>query len=122
MPKPYSADLRERVLVTCERAVLSRAEIARRFQLSEATVYNWLRQLREEDRRTAKPHAGGPQPKIDPTGGHDVLRDLVAEDNAATLAEYVEHFFERTGRRVSRAVMCQTLKALGLRRKKDPAG
>jgi transposase len=38
MPQPYSADLRERVLVACERGDLSQVEIARRFQVCPATA------------------------------------------------------------------------------------
>ena len=59
MPQPYSPDLRERVLVACERGDLPQVEIARRFQVCPATVSNWRRQEREEGRRAAKPHSGG---------------------------------------------------------------
>ena len=51
MPQPYSADLRERVLVACERGDLPQVEIAHRFQVCPATVANWRRQEREEGRR-----------------------------------------------------------------------
>jgi transposase-like protein len=68
MPRPYSADLRERALRACARAEASRAEIARRFEVAEATLYGWLKQAREEGRREAKPHAGGPAPTIDAAG------------------------------------------------------
>ena len=68
MPKPYSADLRERVLAACEPGEAGRAAVAQRFNVSGATGYNWLRQAREEGRRAAKPHAGGPAPKVDADG------------------------------------------------------
>ncbi len=121
MPKPYSTDLRERVLAACERGEASRAAVARRFSVSEATIYNWLRQAREEGRREAKPHAGGPAPKVD-ANGHAVIRTLVKEDNAATLAEYVERYAARTGQRISRALMCGLLRRLDLPRKKRRSG
>jgi transposase-like protein len=79
MPRPYSADLRERALRACERAEASRAAIARRFEVAEATLYGWLKQDREEGRRAAKPHAGGPAPTID-AAGLEVVRGLVEED------------------------------------------
>jgi transposase-like protein len=51
MPQPYSPDLRERVLVACERGDRPQVEIACRFQVCPATVSNWRRQDREEGRR-----------------------------------------------------------------------
>ena len=117
MPRPYSADLRERVLLACEREEGTRAAIARRFRVCEATVYNWLQQARSAGRRAAKRHAGGSAPRLD-AAGLAVLRALVGEQNDATLAEYAEGLAERTGVRVSAPVLCRTLRRLGLRRKK----
>src|ERR687886_2886356 len=82
MPTGYSADLRERVLAACESGAGSRAVIARRFSVCEATVYNWLRQAREEDRRAPKPHAGGPAPRLD-ARGPDAPRRLGAGQKEA---------------------------------------
>jgi len=79
MPKPYSADLRERVLLAGE-AGLSLAIIARRFGVGLSTVYLWRQQARAEGRRCAKPHAGGRTLGIDATG-EAILRALVSEQN-----------------------------------------
>lgn len=117
MPCPYSADLRERVLAACEHRQSSRAAIARWFQVSESTVYNWLTQARLDGRRQAKPHAGGPAPKLD-TEARRVLQELVANDNDATLDEYCERLEQRTGCRISRTTMCVVLQSLHLLRKK----
>ena len=65
MPRPYCGDLRERVLLACEQGEGSRAAIARRFRVGESTIYTWLQVARTEGRRAAKPHAGGPPPKLD---------------------------------------------------------
>jgi transposase-like protein len=46
MPQPYSADLRERVLVAYEQGEGSQVAIARRFRVCPATVCNWIRQAR----------------------------------------------------------------------------
>jgi transposase len=48
-----------------------------------------------------------------------VLRQLVAEDNDALLREYRERLAERTGVTVYIAVICEALKRLKLRPKKD---
>ena len=117
MPRAYSADLRERVLVAWERRDGTQAEIARRFSLALSTVENWLRQARVDGRRTAKPRAGGVPPRLD-AEALAVLRALVLEDNAATLQEYADRLAARTGVRVSSPVLCRALQRLGLPRKK----
>ena len=119
MPRPYSADLRERVLAACERREGTREAIARRFRVAASTVYGWLRLARETGRRTPKPHEGGRPP----VGGEAaVLAELVAERNDATLAEHAARPAERTGIRRSPSALCRALKALGLGRKKRRSG
>src|SRR6478752_7709320 len=104
MPKPYSADLRERVLLA-GAAGLPPAIVARRFGVGLSTVYLWRQQARAEGRRCAKPHAGG--------------RALVAERNDRTLDEYRELLAVRSGGpQVSRPTLCRALRRLGLWRKK----
>jgi transposase len=121
MPQPYSADLRERVLVAYERGEGSQVATARRFCVCPATVCNWIRQAGHEGRRGPKPHRGGPAGVLGPTE-LSLLQALVAETNDARLDEYAERLFGLTGKRVSRSVMCRTLQRLKLRRKKRPSG
>ena len=119
MPKPYSADLRERVLLA-DAAGLPAAAVAERFGVGLSTVYLWRQQAHEEGRRCAKPHGGGRARGID-TAGEAILRALVAERNDRTLDEYGELLAERIGgNRVSRPTLCRTLRRLGLWRKKRP--
>src|SRR6188508_763515 len=120
MPSPYSADLRERVLLA-DAAGLSPAVVAARFGVGLSTVYLWRQQARAEGRRCAKPHGGGRALGIDPAG-EAILRGLVAERNDRTLDEYRELLAARTGRaRVSRPTLCRALRRFGLWRKKDAA-
>jgi transposase len=121
MPRRHSADLRERVLRVCERREIGRAEIAERYGVCEATVYNWLKQAREENRRAAKPHAGGPPPRLE-MAMLAILGELVAGQRAATLAEYADRLAGRAGVRVSLPVLCVQRRRLGLRRKKSAPG
>ena len=117
MPKPYSVDLRERVLLAGE-AGLSPATVAERFGVGLSTVYLWRQQARTEDRRCAKPHSGGRGRGID-AAGEAILRALVAERNDRTLDEYRERLAERSGGpKVSRPTLCRALRRLGLWRKK----
>jgi transposase len=120
MPRPYSADLRERVVTDCE-AGLGRAAAARRYRLGERTVYRWLAEARHEGRRHAKPHAGGRRPVVAGTEGilHELATGPTTRD--ATLAEQAELYEVRTGRGLSAATLCRAFRRLGLTRKKDPA-
>jgi putative transposase len=121
MPRPYSADLRRAALRACARSDGTRRRIARRYGVAESTLYGWLRQEREEDRRRPKPHAGG-RPRAIDGEGEAVLRELVAVDSDGTLAEYAVAFAGRTGRTVSTPMLCKALKRLGLGRKKRRSG
>lgn len=116
MPKPYSADLRERVLLA-DAAGLAPAVVAERFGVGLSTVYLWRQQARAEGRRCAKPHGGGRMRGIDPAG-EAMLRGLVAERNDRTLEEYIALLTAGGGPRVSRPTLCRALRRLGLRRKK----
>src|SRR3954453_3474376 len=120
MPTPYSADLRERVLLADE-AGLPPAVVAQRFGVGLARVYLWGWQARAQGRRCAKPHGGGRARGIG-TAGEAILRALVAERNDRTLDEYRELLAVRSGGpQVSRPTLCRALRRLGLWRKKDAA-
>ena len=119
MPRPYLADLRERVIMDCEAGVRC-TEVARRYRIGERTAYRWVRVARVEGRRDAKPHSGGRQRVI--AGTEDVLRRVVTERNDATLAEQADAYCQRTGRALSPSSVCRALKRRGWTRKKeDPA-
>jgi transposase len=121
MAGAYSADLRERALLACARGKPSRAKIAALFRIGESTLYRWLETWRSEGRREAKPHAGGPEPRLD-AAALDELQAIVAEANDLSLAEYAERLQERAGVTASGPTVSRALKKLGLPRKKDPAG
>jgi transposase len=113
MPRAYSLDLRQRVIAACEAGVHTRREIARQFQISEATLYTWLQRWHNSGSYRPQPHGGGPVRRLDAA----VLRELVGEQNDRTLAEYAEAYEQRTGRRYTRAHLCTALQELGLSRK-----
>lgn len=119
MPRPYSTDLRERVLLACEAGEGSQARVAERYRVGERTVSRWRRTAHEEGRRGPKPPAHARAPV---GGGGAVLAELVAARGDAGLAEYASALAERTGVRRSLAAVCRALKALGLVRKKRRSG
>jgi transposase len=107
-------------LRACARGGLSRALLAGLFGVGESTLYRWQQAWRSEGRRAAKPHAGGPTPRLD-AKALDTLKELVTERNDRTLAEYAQELDERAGVKASPPTLCRALKRLGLRRKKEPA-
>lgn len=62
MAKPYSMDLRDRVVVAVERGGLSRHQAAARFDLGVSTVIRWVRRFRETG-SVAPGQMGGHRPK-----------------------------------------------------------
>jgi transposase len=120
MARAYTADLRERVLVACERGGLSRAALAALFKVGQSTLYRWQQAWRSEGRRAAKPHKGGPSPRRD-AAALAQLEALVAERNDLTLAEYAAALAERAKVQASGPTVCRALRKLGLMRKKEPA-
>jgi transposase len=57
MARPYSRDLRERVVASVEGG-LSRRGAAKQFAVAISTVIDWVDAWREEGRLTAKPMGG----------------------------------------------------------------
>ena len=62
MGKPYSMDLRERVVLAVERDGLSRRHAAARFGVGESTAINWLKRFRSTG-SVAPGQMGGHRPK-----------------------------------------------------------
>jgi transposase len=120
MARAYTAELRDRALRACAQAGLSRASVAVLFGVGRSTLYRWQEAWQRERRRQARPHAGGPAPRLD-QAALDTLKDLVAERNDRTLAEYAQELDKRAGVKASLPTVCRGLKKLGLRRKKEPA-
>lgn len=120
MPRPYSPDLRERVLAAAH-AGLTHGAVAERFRVGESTLRGWLRRERETGAAAAKPHGGGARPKVDAAGA-PVLEALVEGRNERTLAELAALYRERTGTPLSIHAVWRACKRLDLRRKKKEPG
>jgi transposase len=87
--RPYSTDLRERVVAAVERGEHSLRQIAQLFAVSLSFVVRLLQRYRRTDSLQPAPHAGGPTPTFDaPTVAR--LLQLVADQPDATLAELRE--------------------------------
>jgi transposase len=113
--RPYSTDLRSRVLADSDAGMTTRA-VARKYAVSESWVRR-VKPVRRETGRTAPAaHAGGRTPGW--VAHADAIRAAVRAAPDATLAEYRERF----ALRLSRSALAQARVALGLPRKKSRSG
>jgi transposase len=111
--RPYSEDLRQRVLNAVDHRDGSLRQLALRFRVSLSFIQRLLRHRRRTGSLRPKPHGGGRPPALD-QDGLGRLRRLVAEQPDATLGE----LRQRLGARCSLAAISRALKKLGLPRKK----
>jgi transposase len=85
MPKPYSDDLRERVIEAVE-AGASRREAAENFNLSPSSAVKWLQRWRDTGSAKARPTGGSTSPLEEHA---EWLLVLVSEQPDLTLDEIV---------------------------------
>jgi transposase len=114
--KPYSEDLRERVV----RAVAigtPRADVAAMFAVSVPSIERWLRLKRETGGLAPKPVPGPPAVKTNAL--LDALPERLAERADATLEEQCSWWRAAAGVQVSTATMSRALTRLDWTRKKS---
>ena len=66
MPKPYSQDLRDRVIDAVERGEMSRRAAARRYEISESVAIKWLERVERDGSREPVGHGGHRASKLMP--------------------------------------------------------
>jgi transposase len=113
--RPYSMDLRERVLKDCDAGLGTQA-VAAKYSVSPA----WVRRLKQRRRETGSvaPRVATPGPAPALAAQHDRLRELVREAPGLTAAEYGD----RLGAGVAAVTVWRALRRLGLTFKKSPSG
>jgi transposase len=116
--KAYSNDLRRRVVETYEGGEHTLAEVADLFQVSLATVKNFLRRYRETGSPDALPHAGGRKPALNEKA-RQFIREALQQENDLTLDDLRRRLRAKHKQSVSRPTMCRLLQALDLPRKKS---
>src|SRR6266480_4683998 len=91
MPRPYSDELRERVIEAVE-AGASRREAAENFELSASSAVKWLQRWRDTGSARAKPSGGSTSPLEEHA---KQLLALVAKQPDLTLEEIVAAMHKR---------------------------
>lgn len=116
--RPYSNDLRRRIVEAWERHEYSQPQVAELFGVSLATVKNFLRRKRETGSPDALPPAGGKRPALDEKA-RAFVRAVLKQENDLSLEELCRRVVRTHKKEVSRPTMCRVLQALGLPRKKS---
>jgi transposase len=112
--KPYSNDLRSRIIKSYGSHEGSQRQLAARYCVSLSFVRDLLKRMRETGMREPKPHAGGRRCKVDEEGV-ELIRRLLNQAPDATLEKMCEMFAEEKHVHVSRATMSRTIVKLKLK-------
>jgi transposase len=113
--KPYSEDLRTRIVRAVEGGTMSKSAAARLFGVSLSSVKRYLK-LADRGVSLAPRKGGGRPPKIDRTT-QKLLEEDVKERPAATVSERRRFLHDTTGKALSASTVKRLLKRLGFSRK-----
>ena len=106
--KPYSHDIRIRVLNAYQQGEESQRKIAKRFNVSLTFVRDLLKRYRETGSTAPKKYVGRSNSKID-KDSLQVILALVADDPLLPLSSLCERLAQERHLRISRATMWRTL-------------
>ena len=119
--KPYSLDLRQKIVDSYKNNEGSIRQLAKRFKVSADCVRRLLKRFDQESTIEPKSYSGGNQPLLQPE--HlKVLTTLVEEDNDATLFQLAQRLEAQTNLKVSNSTISRGIKKLNLTRKKNSQG
>ena len=104
MPKPYSMDLRTRVVRAVEQDGLSRRQAAERFGVAVSTAINWVRRFRETG-SAAPGQMGGHRPKKIIGAHRDWLLERCRDGKGFTLNGLVRELAAERGLKVDYRTM-----------------
>ena len=116
--KPYSLDLREKLLCAYDAHRGSQRALAALFGVSRSFVEKLLQRRRSTGTIAPRPHAGGRRPSCD-AAARELLVLMLRDQPDATLEELCAQLGQRRGGWVSVPTMCRLLRRLGLPRKKN---
>ena len=107
--KPYSKDLRLRVLAAVDRGV-TREEVEKTFSVSVPTIKRWLKRRRETADVEPKPIPG--RPRLKGAALREWLPSQLQDSNDPTPEEHSEAFEEEVGVPVSASTVGRAIARL----------
>ena len=119
MSKPYSEDLRVRLIAAVEQEGLSRREAGRRFRVSASSSVRWLTERSQSGRTGARPMGGDRRSVL--KAERDWLAALVARENDLTLEAIAARLHAARGVKADASMLSRFFKAAGISFKKNRA-
>ncbi len=117
--KPYSVDLRQRVVDAYAEGEGTIDQLAERFSVSPSSVERWVRRQKATGTVAPTPNPAGKANAIIIEHDKALLVQWYQEHPNATQEEMAERFSRETGRPIARSTMGAAVKRLGITRKKD---
>ena len=119
MAKPYSQDLRDRVIEAVERGKLSRRAAARHYEVSESVAIKWLERLERHGSREPVGHGGHRASKL--MAHRDFLEAARAEKSDITLQALCDRLSAERGVKADTSMMSRFFRRIGVTVKKRPS-
>ena len=118
MAKPYSQDLRDRVLDAIDKDGMSRRGAAERFGIGESSAIKWMERLERTGSRTTARMGGYKPRKLDPHRAF--LEAARAEKPDVTLQALCDRLLTERGVKADTSMMSRFFRRLGVTFKKRP--
>lgn len=117
MPRPYSQDLRDRVIDAVETEGMSRRAAAQRYGVSESTAVKWLGRYRDEGAREPVGHGGHRPSALMPH--RDFLEAARAEKPDTTLDALARRLLAERGVTADTSMLSRFFHRIGITHKKS---
>ena len=116
MPKPYSQDLRDRVIDAVERGKMSRRAAARHYAVSESVAIKWLERVERDGLREPVGHGGHRACKLAPH--RDFLEAARTGKPDLTLQALCDRLLAERGVKADTSMMSRFFRQIGVTVKK----
>jgi transposase len=116
--RPYSVDLRQKILDTYLAGGISQRQLSERFRVTLSFIEKLLKQHRDTGSIAPKVRTQQTPTKLT-SAQLETLAALVSKNNDATLAELQEQLKQATGVIIGRSTVDRMLSKLNLTRKKN---
>src|SRR5271165_4612096 len=119
MPKPYSQDLRDRVIDAVRKGAMSRRAAARRYEISESVAIKWLERVERDGSRAPVGHGGHRASKLMPH--REFLEAARTEKSDITLQALCDRLLSERGVKADTSMMSRFFRRIGVTLKKRPS-
>ena len=116
MAKPYSQDLRDRVIDAVKMGEMSRRAAARRYEISESVAIKWLERVERDGSREPVGHGGHRASKLMPH--RDFLEAARTEKPDITLQALCNRLLSERNVKADTSMMSRFLRRIGVTLKK----